>query len=262
MNQPGCAALHRESTQCAETYCAEVLRSPTVDQLTDLARQVAPYTTVLDPRFFIGSLGNSWMPRIVLVRHGLKPVGLVYAKEKVLAGVPTGVLYADSTLGNLVLTDKAHEQEVLSVALQKLLALRRLSALRLLLPPTGYEHQIARDVARSMGLDTSEARDVLNHARLRLTPTYEAFLALLGYRTRRNFRYYRRRFEAAGHQFVRSLSHAEMCDAVIYLRTKCRIQTSNNAVERLCNWVAAVDRPFACGLRTQGGDWLSVAAGF
>jgi hypothetical protein len=52
-----------------------------------------------------------------------------------------------------------------------------------------------------MDMDTVSL-EVLNHSRLELPSSYDDFLNRLGARTRRNFRYYRRRFEATGGQYI------------------------------------------------------------
>jgi hypothetical protein len=111
-------------------------------------------------------------------------------------------------------------------------------------------------------MQVSQIPVVLNHCKLTLPASYDVFLNSLGYRTRRNFRYYRRQFEAAGHHHVPELSVSELRDAALYLRTRCRISDSLAAVNRICNWLEALDCPFACGLRSARGEWLSVAAGF
>jgi len=263
MDQSRRAVPTREATRRSDTYRAELLPETNAGELIAFARQIDPtYPAVLDPQFFIASVASSWIPRLVLVRRGLEPVGLVYAREKALVGVPTGVMYADGTLGNLLLAHPDDQEMVLSASLQKLLGLPRFRAFRLLLPPAGHEERTTRNVAVSMNLHFSQAQDVLNHSLLDLPTTYEAFLTSLGSRTRRNFRYYRRRFEGAGYHYVEDLSQTEMCNVAAYLRTRCSIKSSTSSVDRICSWVGAADRPFACGLRSSEGNWLSVATGF
>lgn len=257
------AVCTREGTRHTAEYRAELLPKTKADELITFARQIDPrHPAVLDPRFFIASVASSWIPRLVLVRRGLHPVGLVYAREKALVGVPTGIMYADGTLGNLLLAHPDEQEMVLSASLQKLLELPRFKAFRLLLPPAGHEERTAQNVAVSMNLHFSQAQDVLNHSLLDLPTTYEAFLSSLGSRTRRNFRYYRRQFEGAGYQYVEDLSQTEMRNVAAYLRTRCSIKSSTSSVDRICSWLAAADRPFARGLRSSGGNWLSIATGF
>jgi hypothetical protein len=199
---------------------------------------------------------------VILVRYGSEPVGLLYAKEKTIGGFLTGVVYGDGTLENLALAKPEAKEAVFRAAFERMLSLRRFKALRLLVPPEGPAMRSAVDVACSLGMQVSQFPIVLNHARLALPATYDAFLNSVGYRTRRNFRYYRRQFEAAGHCYVAELSMAELRSAALGLRENCRMADSKQAIERICSWLEALNFPFACGLKSAEGKWLSLSAGF
>jgi hypothetical protein len=100
------------------------------------------------------------------------------------------------------------------------------------------------------------------HAHLALPDTYDRFLGTLGSTTRHNFRYYRRRFEAAGHRFVEHLSMDELRVAALRLRPKSKLTADYQSIEGYLNMVTATSQPLAVGLMHQGGEWLSVLGGW
>jgi len=97
---------------------------------------------------------------------------------------------------------------------------------------------------------------------LALPGDYQAFLGGLGAKTRHNFRYYRRKFDAAGHTYVHELPLQDLRRAAADLRSKSRIPIQRRAIERGMNLLMAAERPWAAGLRHRDGRWLSVAAGW
>lgn len=243
-------------------YSAVVLSSPrAVHELVQTTKQLLPdYRCELDPGFFVGSLSSDWIPRVVRVSRGREVAGWVYAKEKALGGIPTGVVYGEGSLGNMVFARPGDERAVLGAALGCLLD-SGLQGLRLLIPPAGYEMQVLRESAASRGLPVTFAPALL-HAQLQFAGSYNDFLSTLSHRTRRNFRYYRKQFELQGHSYVPLLSNAELIAAANNLRAKCRIHSSKTALDRIMSWVLTVERPFACGLRSRSGEWLGVAVGY
>src|SRR5262249_57398910 len=114
---------------------------------------------------------------------------------------------------------------------EALSATRRVVEVRLLIPPAGIEAQAVANTLSLMNLDIgSFAPD--HHARLSLPVDYEQFLSVLGYKTRRNFRYYRRKFDEAGHAYVPELSGADVRSAVATLRRKCHIPSRRSEIHR------------------------------
>jgi len=101
---------------------------------------------------------------------------------------------------------------------------------------------------------------------LALPETYDQFLAQLGGTTRHNFRYYRRRFEKAGHRLLLNLSMEELRCAADYLADKSKFAAeappTQGEIEGMLKMVAAAGRPLAMGLKHQSGEWLSVVAGW
>ena len=244
-------------------YSAVILSSPSaIRQLEPCIAQLMPaHDITAAPRFFLAAVSSAWRPRTVVVRRGERIAGVVYAKERRCAGAPTGLLCLDGRLGTMTVADPADAEEVLRVAIQALFAIRRVVEIRLLIPPAGLEARAVASASSLMNLDVgSSAPDP--HARLPLPGDYEQFLSALGYKTRRNFRYYRRKFDEAGHAYVPELSGADVRSAVAALRTKCHIPSRRSEIHRALNVVAAADRPWAVALKHRSGEWLSVAAGW
>src|SRR5579871_1866985 len=72
------------------------------------------------PEFFLASVADHWTPHVVCVQNECETLGMIYAKERKIGGLPTGLIYADWSLaGNLAEPSLAHE--VLVTALKTLL---------------------------------------------------------------------------------------------------------------------------------------------
>ena len=58
----------------------------------------------LSPQSFLNSIAQerSSIPRVVVVRRGGPVIGLVYAKERKLAGFRTGLIWGDASLGPII----------------------------------------------------------------------------------------------------------------------------------------------------------------
>jgi hypothetical protein len=244
-------------------YSAVVMSSePDIDHLRDSAPQALWARDTTRPAFFLASLATGqWAPCVVVVRRGSVVVGIVYAKQRRIAGLSAGLVFADGSLGQMVVADPIEQEDILLVALQKLFASSGVRGVRLVIPPNGPEQRAVTTAQAAMALDVSYTR-VDNHSRLLLPPSYQEFLQGLGSQTRRNFRRYRCHFEAAGHRYIEQLSADDFRHAAWYLQTKSRIPSSRRAIERSVNMMAAVDRPLAIGLRHRCGEWLSVAGGW
>jgi hypothetical protein len=247
-------------------YTADVLSSAAeIHQLEDSVHRLMPVRDItVEPRFFLASLSSDWTPRVVVVRRGEAIVGVVYGKERRIGGFSTGIVYGDGRLGNLVVAADADREDVVIVAITSLFALPHVRAVRLAIPPADVE---ARAVARAQplvpfDLGYSVASPFDTHARLPLPADYQEFLGFLGSKTRRNFRYYRRRFEAAGHTYDHDVSQHDLQRATADLNAKCRIRSRRGEIARAMNVLMAADRPWSVGLKHRDGSWLSVAAGW
>jgi hypothetical protein len=243
-----------------------------IRELKDVASQLArQYEPMLDPELFLASVSKGWAPKVVLVHTGRDVAGILYAKERVISGIHTGVVYADGSLDGMLLATERHRQDALRVALETLLSSPGIRGLRLrLLRDSGDLDSIGQLViSRSLDVQYSLIEHDVSplwkyHAQLPLADTYDRFLNRLGSTTRHNFRYYRRRFEAAGHRFVDRLSLDELRAAALGLAPKSKLVTSwrQMEIENGLKMVAAAGRPLAIGLKHRDGEWLSIIGGW
>jgi len=229
--------------------------------LKEAARQLMPlYDPMLDPHYFLASLSKEWAPRVVVVRSGPDLVGIIYAKERKVWGIPTGIVRINQTLSDALLGRSGNTKEILSLAVESLLGLPRTLSVELKLP-AGLELDASSEhwPAKSVQVRSSWLKD--HHAHLALPPTYDEFLNVLGSSSRHNFRYYRRRFESAGHRYVAHLPLELLSSVTWELKKKCSLPNQAEVIERCLEMVAAADTPLAVGLQHSNGEWVSVAAG-
>jgi hypothetical protein len=228
--------------------------------LKPLVKHLAQNDVLFDPEFFLSSVSKEWKPRVVAVYNRTELAGVVYAKEKTIFGCRLGVVYADLSLGSILLGDPVHQPKVFRVALETLLAFPGIRGLRLRILRGSPELAGVRNLIASKRFDVHFLR-VKDHACLSLPDTYEQLLLGFGSTTRHNFRYYRRRFEGAGHTYLERLSLDELISAALYLEPRCRIASKSHSIRRVLNMVATADQPMAVGLKHRNGEWLSVIAG-
>ena len=256
----------------ANEYSGVVLSSAAqIRRLRDSAKRLMrTEDTMLSPEFFLASLGKGWGPKVVAVRDAHEVIGILYARQRTIKGFPTGVVYADGSLGSVLLTDPLYHKSVFRVAVQALLASSGIGGMRLRVLRSSRDFDAVLQFCACQSLDVRhfdiEDRGSplwKNHAHVALAETYDQFLATLGSTTRHNFRYYRRRFEASGHRFVEHLSLAELRGATLGLFPKSELTAgSQRSLDRQLESVAAAGRPLTAGLRHNNGDWLSVLGGW
>jgi Acetyltransferase (GNAT) domain len=100
------------------------------------------------------------------------------------------------------------------------------------------------------------------HDHLELPRTYHEFLAKLGPRTRRNFRYYRRRSELAGNEFISDQAFPDFCSAARRLFPKAAYGTDRRKFERCLAMIKAMPSHVLVGLRRKDGEWIGLAGGW
>jgi hypothetical protein len=243
-----------------------------IRELKEVASQLARhFEPLLDPELFLSSVSQGWAPKVVLVHTGRDVAGILYAKERVISGIRTGVVYADGSLDGMLLATERHRQDALRVALETLLSSPGIRGVRLRLLRGGGDLDAIGQLAVSRSLDVQYSlieHDVSPlwkyHAHLPLADTYDRFLGRLGSTTRRNFRHYRRRFEASGHQFIDRLSLDELRSAALELASKSKLVTAwrQTEIENGLKMVVAAGQPLAMGLKHRDGEWLSVIGGW
>lgn len=219
------------------------------------------YQNTCEHRFYLASIENdAWIPRVVSVNQAGSTVGVVYAKERKFAGMATGLIYADATLDGMVVAKPDYRERVLELALHHLVNRRRFLGLRMLIPPDGYEMRAIERVLASTRLDVRGIR-VENHSVLELGSSYESFLAGLGPRTRRNFRYYRRRFENLG-EYVPDVAFAEFQSVAMRMLKQSVVGARRSRIDRVLRMLSAVRSPILVGLRGRDGEFLSIVGGW
>ena len=243
-------------------YSGEVLSSVAeIQSLQPLVRRsLLQNDIMLDPAYFLASVSKGWAPRVVAVRHGSELAGVLYAKERALRGFRLGVVYADLTFGSILLGDPLEQQDTSLVAMETLLASAGTRGIRLRVRRRSPELAAVRKLLVCSRLDVHFSR-VKDHASLSLPSSYEQLLMSFGYTTRHNFRYYRRRFETAGHVYLDKLSLDELRSAAFYLDPKCSKPGQPHSIDRLLKMTATANRPLAVGLKHRNGEWLSIIGG-
>jgi len=240
-----------------------IYSSAQFSQLSQEARHLlVERSSTCDPHFFLSSVQrNIWSPLAVVVSCDGVTIGIVYAKERKVAGFGLGLIYADATLDGMVVADPANRQAVFEVALRRLIDERGSRGLRLLIPSVGLERDAIQKILNSRPLDVHYST-VEHHSIVELGQSYEAFLEKLGKHTRRNFRYYRRRLEAAGHTYVEGVPPAEFERAAFKLLEKGVVGADRDGIHRALGMLATVKDPVYVGLRHQNGEWLSILGGW
>lgn len=197
---------------------------------------------------------------MAVVKRGDEIVGIVYAKERRVLGFSTGVIFGDATFGSMIIAAPHDREMVFRVTLNALLEQRHIRGLRLLVPPQGPE--LSTLLAPSTRRFDVCQTPVDYHSVLELPSRYHDFLEHLGYRTRRNFRYYRKHFEAAGHSYVEQVPLPEIQKIALSLLREKVVGADLSGIQRALNIFAAVDRPLLVGLRKRNGEWLSILGGW
>jgi hypothetical protein len=214
------------------------------------------------PRFFLASVTRSvWIPRVVVVKRGDEIEGVVYAKERKFAGLATGVLFGHSTPGTLVVASPDRDEAVLEQALRFLLAERRFQGIRILVPAHGFEIRVMQRAAVRCRAEFSQFEDSYHHV-VPLSLDYERFLTSLSAKFRRNMRYYRRRYEAAGHHYVENMDLAEFRRVAFRILDRSVVGGSREGVIRALSIFSEVDRPLLVGLRHRDGEWVAILGGW
>jgi hypothetical protein len=248
-------ASSNQSTRLTATIVssgAEIL------ELTPFVYSLAEEPGMTAPRFFLASvLPQYWKPRVVVVSRGPGIAGLLYCKERVVAGIGTGIVFGDDTLGAMIVARPGEADAVLHCAVEALL--EHVVALRF---------RVGSGLLRVMERAKAEAHIYSfrseHHAHLKLPLTYDGFLTLVGPCTRHNLRRYRRRSESVGNEFRPDLEFSEFCAAARDLFPNGSFATSKRELERALDMISAMPTTLRLliGLRRANGEWISLAGGW
>lgn len=246
----------QQSSFDSRGWSATIISSPgKIAELAAFVRSVAPEQAMLSPRFFLASVLPQWRPCVAVVSQGQRMAGLLYCRERVVAGIGTRIVVGDDSLGTMVVARSEEAESVIDCAVKALL--KHMAALRLLvdrgkLPLLRGAEAIA---------DVRFSRAV-RHAHLELSPSYDSFLAKLGPRTRRNLRYYRRKSELAGNEFSPEETYPNFCTAARRLFPKAEFAGDETNLERCLAMIETMPSRIMVGLRNRNGDLISVAGGW
>jgi len=257
----------RDAVARLQTEYSSIVVSSTSDiaQLDAVVDRLMPQRDVaLTARFVLASLDDNWSPRVVVVSRDGAVCGVVYGKERVIGGFSSGLIYADGRLGHLAVSDPADCEAVLLAAVRAWFALPRIRGVRLAIAPASVEADAAERVQASLPVDLLRGAPAAHelHCRLPLPSDYEVFLTSLGRHTRRNFRYYRRRFEGAGGGYVERVPPDDLEPILHHLRSRSRIPFGIAKVKSAVRTVLSTGDPWIAGLRDANGEYLSVAGGW
>lgn len=198
-------------------------------------------------------------PIVVIVEQGGQPVAAVLLSGRKQFGFPTGVVKAGNGSGDgVVVAPAALRASALAAAIARVLAtpwihtflisVRGVAGINGGLPVTAVRQTWrVRPVGTSLSLDGG----------------FEGFLSRLRPRSRRNYRYFRRRAEKEiGASFLPQLEPDEAVQAVQMLQGVAMHPVPYVRAMRFEAAIRATPGYFAMGVRSGNGQWLSYLSGW
>jgi len=229
-----------------------------IRDLTAFVSSLLPDPGMLAPRFFLASLlPRHCRPCVVVVSQGRRIAGLLYGGERMVAGIPTGIVLGDDTLGTMIVARPEEIDSVMHCAVEALLKHK-----------TALRFRIASDRLALFQAETAKANaeihfcPVEHHAHLELPRTYDEFLAKVRRSTRHNLYRYRRRSELAGNEFCPDLPFSDFCAAAKRLFPNAAYLSPQRKLQWSLAMIEATPSRFLIGLRRRGGDWIGLAGGW
>jgi hypothetical protein len=236
---------------------ASLISSPVeIASLDEFVKGLPAELPVLVPSFFLATISKQgWRPCVVVVSEGQRIVGLLYCKERVMAGIGLRVVFGDNALGTMVAAPPGEIESVLSCGLQALV--NNKVALRLQFPPDRIP--TLWGIPKNVEVRFCHGRP---NAHLELPVSYDQFLAGIGPRTRRNFRYYRRKSDLAGNIYESMADFPTFSSAARRLFPKADYARSEHEMESSLTTIEGMPSRFMVGLRTAAGEWIGLAGGW
>lgn len=224
--------------------------------IADLRSAVSADTDVLlDPVHFLTATDDTRRSCSVAVWNEQRLIGLVYATQHYLRGVPTGYAIGGDFSGRgLLLCAEKDEQRVLRMAIRRMTQHGVHSIHLRMLPRNRSPFSIKG--FRMKALDAVIPGDLLV-----FRPDFEEFLATLGKHTRRNIRAYVRKTEQAGIQFVPSIEKTEYEEAVARLNAQTDFPADDLRLARDERFLE-LHGGERIGLRSPEGLLIAVLCGF
>lgn len=198
-------------------------------------------------------------PVVVIVEREGQPVAAVLLYSRRQLGFPTGVVKGGNGSGDgAVIAPASLRTAVLAAAAERVLAMP-------------WVHTVLVSVRGATGLDgglpgravrqTSRARPVGTH--LSLDGGFEGLMSRIRPRSRRNYRYFRRRAEREiGATFLPSLQPHEAVEAVAALQGVAMHPVPYGRAMRFEAAIRSTPGYFAMGVRDGEGQWLSYLSGW
>jgi hypothetical protein len=227
-----------------------------IAKLSPIVPTLVAGPSMLDPRFFLTSVSErKWRPCVCVVSQGERTVGLLYFKELRVVGIGTRIALGDDSLGSMVVARPEETESVMRCALKALL--KHMIGVRLLVHSNWLSllHRVQADA--TFGIYRAK-----RHAHLEFPRSYDDFLAKMGRRTRRNFRYYRRKSESTGHSFVPELAFLDFCAAAEHLFPKASYADVERDLKKSLAMIETMPSRIMVGLRKTDGEWIGLAGGW
>ena len=223
---------------------------------------VASPDATYTPEYFLCRIHSRALPRVVTCHEKGSLVGILYAYELPVGGIPTGYAFGGDQMGRgLIVCAPERERELLTAGCSFLLQ-HGIHAIRLDWTPRLplEEHSLHMPQADESLKIVSDPRNEGDW--LKLLPDYDQFLAQLGSHTRRNLRYYRRKVEAAGMTYSGTLAPSEFREAMRSLNRLADYPMEREEVLRDQRYMSTFGTPVVAGLRTEAGDFVSLVTGY
>jgi hypothetical protein len=126
---------------------------------------------MLAPAFFLASVSpRGWRPLVVVVSEGERIAGLLYCKERVVAGIGIRIAFGNDALGAMVAAHPNEMESVIECGINALL--KRMFALRFLV--RADQLPLLRRIPTDADISFYATK---NHAHLQLSRNFEEFLA-------------------------------------------------------------------------------------
>jgi hypothetical protein len=230
---------------------------PHWDEIHQLRRDLSVESDVLlNPLHFLAATDGTRRSCSVACWRSGRLIGVLYATEHCVKGLGTGYAVGGDYSGRgLLLCSAADEQDVLTACMERIFR-DGVHSLHLRLLP----RERTRFALPGMKVKFLDA--VIPGDRLLLKPTFQEFLGSLGRHTRRNVRACTRKTQAAGIEFVPSLSREEYESAVARLNAETDFPADPLRLARDERLLALHGGGQRFGLRDAGGKLIAVLCGF
>jgi len=239
-----------------------VVLTPVARELLKISRD--PNDINLLPENYLALMERQFTPMVVSLSEGDNVIGLVFAKERRVAGIGNGIAKIGDFSGRGgILCQKGREYSVINAALQAIQSLPRIHALRI---RTNEELEVDTGLSCGGNPDFLIKKSGPHRAQpdlLELPMDYEGFLASVGQHTRRNMRYYRRLVAAEGFRYDEADGRNFIPAKTIHQLNRISQYAKRPAsLDRCLELIDRQNHPFYAMLRDRTGEPISMLAGW